>query len=465
MVKDKNKMNNDSEVKLELANRIAQQSKRVSTTYQNFEAGIFKIFRTISTLIDRILFNSKYSILVSLGLAILFYISINFNSDNSLFSRTTINAKELYNIKVNASYNVESFELSGLPTTANITIIGDASDVITASNKSGYVLADLDGLVEGKHVVKLKAVGFGDNVNVKVDPSNAYVTLKKKTTRQFDLSYDFINTDKLNNIYILGKPEFENSKVNVRASQDTLDNISLVKALIDVTGVDGNFTKAAKLVAYDSSGNIVNADIVPETVNVSVSVTSPSKTVPIVLKTTGELPEGMSIDSITMDNQTVTIYASDTVLNKVEKVTVELDASTLNKDTKIVQPIVLPTGVNSSTITKVNLDIKLGQTTSKEIEHVDIMYINNVNKLSLSVLNNQTTVTVIAYGTEANLAQLTKDDINAYIDLQNAQAGVTEDIPIYVDQNSTSFVKYVLKQNKLNVTYSDGSTNEDKKDE
>lgn len=62
------------------------------------------------------------------------------------------------------------------------------------------------------------------------------VTIKKKVTTQFDLSYDFINTDKLDNIYILGEPQFERRKSMSGPLPNTLDSIAFVKALIDVSG-------------------------------------------------------------------------------------------------------------------------------------------------------------------------------------------------------------------------------------
>lgn len=47
----------DSESKLELANKIARQSKKVVKTYATIEDGLFKGVRWLSSWIDRILFN------------------------------------------------------------------------------------------------------------------------------------------------------------------------------------------------------------------------------------------------------------------------------------------------------------------------------------------------------------------------------------------------------------------------
>ena len=75
----------------------------------------------------------------------------------------------------------------------------------------------------------------------------------------------------------VGTPQFESSVVNIRASQDTLNQIAFVKALIDVSNQVADFEQDAKLVAYDANGQIVNVDIEPQTMHVYVPVTSPNK--------------------------------------------------------------------------------------------------------------------------------------------------------------------------------------------
>ncbi len=442
---DKEKNTQDSNSKLEIANKIASQSKKVAKTYENIEDSFLRLFRWFSSWIDRALFNPRYGKIVSLILAILIYLTVNFNSESSLFATTLQSSKPLNNLSVQALYNEETFEISGLPEQANITISGDASNVNAASNHAGIVVLDMEGLTEGVHNVKLTTQGFNDNVNIMINPSNAVVTLKKKTTRQFDLSYDFINLDKMESIYSVGTPQFEFTKINVRASKDTLDTIAFVKALIDVSNQNAEFTKSATLVAYDKSGQPVKADIIPNTVKVTVPVTSPNKTVPIIAEATGELMQGMAIDSIKMDQQTVTIYAPDSVLAKINQVLVNIDMSTITKDSTVLRPITLPTGVNSSSINQITMDVKLQPAVTKTIDGVTINYKNNVNNYRFGADNNIVTVSVDVTGTEANIAGITANDIKVYFDMTNAVPGPQE-FQLNVEQPANSFVKYSLKQ-------------------
>ncbi len=441
------------DAKTELANKIAKQSSRVADSYRNFENVLYRIIRMFSSFIDKILFNRKHGKLVAFVLAVIMYISVNYNTVQSVYTNTLRSSRQIPNVPVEVNYNSDTFEVTGVPTSANITITGDATSVTSAvGSKDGKVIADLEGLTEGTHEVRLSGEGFGNSVNVVVDPTTVVVTLAKKTTQQFNISYDFINQDRMEDVYSPGTPEFEYTKVNVRASKDTLDSIAFVKALIDVSGQNADFEQDAKLIAYDSSGNPVNADIVPNTVHVKVPVTSPNKSVPIKVQVDGTVPDGKAIDAITMDQQTVTIYGSDTVLANIDNVSVTLDASTLTQDSTVLRPIILPAGVSSASISQVTMNVTLGDAVTKTVAEVPINVKNNVNRYKASQPDNITTVSVEVTGTQANVDAIKPDKINVYIDMSDAKPGLQE-FTLHVEQPTGGLVQYILKDTsyKLNV--------------
>ncbi|MFI3283551.1 MAG: CdaR family protein [Erysipelotrichaceae bacterium] len=453
MLNNKNK--NETKDKLELANRIAKQTKKVSKTYETMENGLFKFVRFISTLIDRILFNPKYTIIVSLGLSILLFVSYNYSTENPVINTGNLNSeKTITDVQVYASYNSETFELVGLPATADVSIVGTASNVVAAANKTGTVVANLDGYTEGTHTIKLTVDGYGSSVEARSLTSEVTVTLKKKVTGQFSIGYDFVNTEEMDSIYVLGTPVFETSKVNVRASQDTLDSIAFVKVLIDVSGQTESFEQQAKLVAYDKNGYPVSADISPSTVKVSVEVTTPSKSVPIILETTGQVPDGMAIDSIEMDHSTVTVYAAESILSSVNSISVELDASVLNKDTELFLPIILPNDVSNASISKVNLTIKLAEMESLILEDINLSYRNNTgNFKDIVVEDGQTTVSVEVFGTLTNIESIDASDLIVYFDMSETTSGSTIEYPLVVEYSgSNSFVSFVAIPSTVTVT-------------
>lgn len=447
------KKNTNLENKTERANRIAEQSKKVKRTYEKMEDFLFRVLRAFSTFLDKVLFNEKYSKVVSLVLAVLLYTIVNYNALSTSFQSSLRYSKTLSDVTVLAKYNSDTFEISGLPEKVDVILTGDAANVTSAANaENGTVICDLDGLTEGEHEIKLTTEGYGNNVNVVVNPTNVNVVMKKKTTRQFDISYDFINQDKMEQIYSAGTPEFEYTKINVRASKDTLDSIAFVKVLIDVSGQSADFEQDAVLVAYDSSGKPVNADIVPNTVHVKVPVTSPNKSVNIQVQVSGEVPDGKAIDSITMDQQTVTIYGSETTLANIDQVVVTLDAGTLTKDSTVLRPIVLPAGVTSATNTQVTMNITLADAEEKTIDDIPINVINNNKHYKASQPDNKTTTSVTVKGTKNNIDKLAADDINVYIDMKDVQPGLQK-FALQIEQPKDGFVVYTLNESEyeLNV--------------
>lgn len=450
---DTNKVKDPSK-RVEEAKRIAKKNDETNV-FSGFEELFFRFFRWLSTLVDRIFFQTKNLALFALILAIALFAFVYISEGN--FSTNLASSRTLQNVSVNARYNSESFEVSGLPTNCSVVLSGDAANVNNASTKAGYCLLNLEGYTEGTHTVDLIASGYGDNVQTVTVPSQTQVVLKRKTTAQYDLGYDFINRNALDSKYILSTPTFENgqSKVNIRASQDTLNSIALVKALIDVSGQISDFTIDAPLVAYNNKGQQVNAEIVPSSVKASVKISSPSKTVPIILNVTGEAPTGFSLDTVSLDHQTTAIYAPQDVLENIDEVKVNLDLSTITTDADIMQPIVIPSGVSASEITMVNIQLTLAESTSKEIENVPIVYKNNDNNLGASEVDT-TTVTVTVVGSSKNIEEITASDCIAYIDLKDSEGNLLEpgsyDLVVTVEKNTNAFVSFTCEPRDINIT-------------
>lgn len=449
-MKDNKNLQDPSE-KLELAKKIANQSKKVTNAYSSFEETIFRAFRWLSSLIDRLFFSRRYLIVVSLALAVLLYLSVNISDSNGFLNAPLLSAKTLTGVNITARYNSESFEISGLPTSCEVVLTGDAVNVNNAASRNGYCLVNLEGYTEGTHSIKIQAYGYGDNVQAVVTPSERLITLKRKTTRQFSLGHEYINQNSLDSKYILGKPSFSTGDVvNIRASEDTLNSIAFVKALIDVSGQSDDFEVEAPLVAYDKFGQAVDAEIVPNTVKAKVSVSSPHKSVPIVLKVVGEIADGLAIDTVQMNHQTTTIYAPESVLAGINSVEVVLDTSTLNHNADIMQPVTIPNGVSSSDITLVNLQVRVSEAKEKVLKDVPITYRNNSQGYGAQE-TSMTTVDVTVSGSELNIENFSANDIVVYFDVAGLEPG-TYELPLEIEQKTNRFVKCKLENMTIKIT-------------
>ena len=440
---------NNSEKKLETAKKIASKGN-TRGQYETIEENILKFFRWISSLIDRVFFSTRYLGIFALLLACLAYFVATYDSSGNVLS----SSKVLSNVAINARYNAETFELSGLPSACEIVITGEAASVNNAASKKGYCQIDLEGYTEGSHTIKMNAVGYGDNVSTIVSPSEVTITLKKKTTRQFDLSYDFINQNQMDSRYILGEPTFaQGTKINIRASQDTLNSIALVKALIDVSGQTTDFEVDAPLIAYDRNGQAVNAEIVPSSITASVRVSSPSAEVPIRLNPIGQVPVGLAIDTASIiDHQSTRIYAPESVLNGISEVYVNFDMSTVteNVDKEIMLPVTLPSGVSASDVTVVNVRVTLSTVDTIVLEDIPLSVHNNYNNLAISSDIEFKSVNVQISGSTNNINAIDPNDVEVYFDMPSETGTYT--LPLQVTVADSPFVSLELEKTSVTVT-------------
>lgn len=226
----KKKSQLSSEGKTELAKAIAEKSQTFARTYANMETSVTRFFRWLSSWIDRLLFNQKHGKMVALILAILFCIMLDSDDNFDLF-KANREVKTLNNLSVSTIVSEQAYEVSGIPETVTVEVIGESSDLQMLNLQDNYqIVADLSGLTEGAHDVTLQAKNFSPRLEVIIKPSTAVVTIKRKESKRFTLGYDFVNTAKMDSIYALGEPQFDQGEVVVRASTETLSKIAFVKA-------------------------------------------------------------------------------------------------------------------------------------------------------------------------------------------------------------------------------------------
>ena len=449
MAKKEKKQEKDSKQKLELAQKIAENSQKVANTYANFENSFFYVFRRITGALNKFIFDSKFSKLASLIIAIIIYMAVNTNGSTNV---NVTQASQISGIPVQVIYNSEIYEISGVPETTDVIVTGDMSDItLQKSQVNSKLTADLSGLTEGTYTVKLTPTNFISRLSVNViDAPSITVTIKKKISTRFNISYEFINTNAMDKIYTLSTPTFDTTEVLLRASQDTVDSIAYVKALIDVSNVNDTFTRDAKIVAYNQSGQMVECDCFPEYVSATVVVTSPNKDVPIVVRPIGTLPDGLAIDKITLDYSTVTVYGTEAVLSEIDQIYIDLDISSITKNTIFSTPLTAPSGVSKMSVTRVNMEIVVGPAVSKVVEKVETKFINNSSNYAFAPVNSADVyMNVLITGTQANVDAVTAATIYPELDLSGITIG-TQYVPINV-WGSNQYVTYRLEDGRTEI--------------
>ena len=284
-------------------------------------------FKDNAKSVDRIAGKKSTLIIVSLILAFGVFVIIDQESSVMIDQY----AEVLYDEPVTAVYNEELYVVEGLPKTVDITLIGQRRHIFLAKQSpSKGVTVDLTGLKPGNHKVTLEYSQRLKSLDYRLDPSEVTVTIYEKVSETRTLTVDILHQDNLDSKLYINDVELDRTNVIIKGAKYKLEQVATVRALVDVDEISnpqaGELTlKDVPLVAYDAEGKTVDVEIVPKTVDAKLTITSPSKEIPVTIVPTGDLAFGKAITSIETNVSNVTVYGEQSAIDKIEELEVEID--------------------------------------------------------------------------------------------------------------------------------------------
>lgn len=369
--------------------------------------------------IEKVLTNRQSLIIISLIFALLAFYAI----DRQGVSLVDDNAEILSGIPVNPVYNQEAYVIEGLPESVDVTLIGNKQNVYLAKQyPADEVLVDLSDLTPGTHKVSLDYKQNVSSVTYKVDPSTVTVVVYKKISETREVTADVIHKDKLDTKLDIKSVTLSKDRVTIKGPEYKLDKVASVKALIDIENLtnqkEGTQTlNDVQLVAYDNTGNIVDIEIVPDSLEAEIVIASPKKVVPVKVVTEGEL-DGKAIKSLSPSVKEVTLYGSQEALDKIEYLPVVIDISGINSDKNYTINLTNPTGVREISDKTISVKLVVDEVVSTEISGVKINITNLTDGYTVQAVNeDSSSIAVIVKGSQSVINELDASSINAYIDL------------------------------------------------
>ena len=391
-----------------------------------------------------------------LFISLILALCVFFLVDSRSIAMIETSAEVLYNQKLDIQYNEEAYVLEGIPDTVDITLIGRKSDLYLAKQIPDHeITLDLSGLKPGTHKVSLKYKRVLASINYKLDPSVVTVTIYPKVSEIRSINIDLLNRDNLDSKLIIKKTEADRDDVIIKGSEAKLSQVATVKALVDINNllnpeVGETEFRDIPLIAYDQTGNVIDVEIVPSKINAKITITSPSKVVPIRIVPVGTVAFGKAISTIGSDVTEVTIYGEEHVLASINNIAVEIDVEGLKGSKQYNTTLKKPVGIRHMSTSIANINVTLGEEETREFDNINIEYQNlganyTVNAKSLS----DRSVTVIVKGVYSVLDDLDPNSIRAYVDLKGYGAGEHE-VDVYVERTDLR-VTYLPKVKKVTL--------------
>lgn len=373
-------------------------------------------------------FQSKWFVrVISLILAVSMYLFVTMETDKTaddsqIIPGATNEVQVLENVPLEVRIDSDQYVVSGVPEVVTVTLEGKTSILTPIARQQNFtVFVDLRDLEEGEHEVEVEHENIPEGLTAYIEPKTITVNIEKRATKEFKVEVEFVNMDKFPVGYELGTPEVNPETVTIVSSESIIEQIALVKVFVDVADLTQSITnREVPISVYDIQGNVLNVRVEPQSVNVSVLVEKPGKTVPLNVKTTGELPEGLTIDEITAPEE-IEIFGKRAILNEINEIsTKEIDLSKISESGELEVEVDFPEGVTADQ-EKVKVNIQL--TEAKVIEEVSIDTVGQTNHNITFVRPDNPTLNVIAIGHDQLIKKLKKDEINASINVSNLNEG------------------------------------------
>lgn len=389
---------------------------------------------------------------LSLFLAIVVFIMI----DQKIITYSDSSAEILTGQSVTAIYNREAYVVEGLPETVDITLIGSKANLYIAKQSTAHeVVLDLTGLKDGQHKVEIKYNQASSSIEYKVNPSYATVVIYPKISQAKTLTIDVLNQDSLDPKLVINSVSVEDDNIIVKGADYKLKKVATVKALVDINNiakqeVGTTVLKDVPLKAYDETGNVVDVEIVPATVDVTLDITSPSKELPIQIIPVGTVAFGKAISAIDTSETKVMVYGTQEVLDTLNYIPVEIDVNGIkeNRDYKVQMPSIV--GIKHMSISGLDVSVKLDTASDRDIENVSVEYRNlGQNYIVNAVDKENSQVTVNVKGVSDVIESITATDITAYLDLKGYGEG-THEVKVQVE-GTDSKVEYLSKTTTVKI--------------
>lgn len=409
-----------------------------------------KLLNSNNTGFNKLLNNRNFLIVLTLIFSVICFFLI----DKEVINLVENEAEIIKNVPVKLIYNEEAYVVENVPETVDIVITGRKSDIYLAKQLGEFsVELDLSKYTEaGTYKVYFNYSESVDSVGYKLDPSYLNVTIKDRVSEVHSVSYDLVSTDDLDSKLSVDSVSLDSSEVIVKGSQDRLDEISSIKALVSVSSED--YTEAGTyeitnipLVAYNKKGEIIdNIEIVPETLTGTLVLKSYKATVPLSVSTTGKLVNGKAIAAITINGSSsysLDIYGEESEIKDIISVPVTINVDGLGTDSVKNYKVTIskPVGVRHMSVKNVTITATFGDEEQKSIEITDIGNKNLADGYSANIVGTDK-VTVQVKGVRSNIDEIAENNIKPYVDLSGLGEG-THEVEVKID-NTNPLVNYVV---------------------
>jgi YbbR domain-containing protein len=271
------------------------------------------------------------------------------------------------------------------------------------------------------------------------NPSVIFVSVDYRRTNEIPVVVKWTGTRSENYLYDTENYTLDYTTVTITGPAAVADTIDHAQVLIDLTNRTESFSESFRYTLCDAEGNPVDARTITtsvEEVNLTAQIQQIKEVdlVADVIYGGGATPENTTI---TLSPEVIRVSGGQAVLEELgDTYTVcSINLADIEKTSnELKYTITLPEGVTNQTgVSEVVVTVRFSGLRTRDVVINNIEMINVPEGMTAEIIN--ASLSVRLRGPEAEIANLTEQDISAVVDLSAAEAGTaTYKATIVVDE-------------------------------
>ena len=307
--------------------------------------------------------------------------------------------------------------------------------------------ADFNNLENDSRIpVEIVANRYSASVGISSNQKYIYLEIGEEMEQKFVISGEYSGNPA--DGFAVGEISVKPNVMTISGPAELVAAIDRVEAVCDVSGMNTDITESVVPTLLNAAGDVVDSTkltLSETTVDVTVQMLS-VKTVGVDIDTTGELPGGLTLQSVTVNPDKIDIMGSPEVINGVTALLIPADVIDLSTVTASVDTVVdirtyLPDGVSlvNSADAQISVSISLDEVAEKTLSVPTAnLTIQNLDPEYTAEFMNSNIVVKLT-GTQSQLDSISATEVAGFVDASGLSEGRhTVSVTLNLDEGITS---------------------------
>ncbi|WEG72800.1 CdaR family protein [Vagococcus intermedius] len=301
---------------------------------------------------EKIVQSRWFTKVIALIFALLLFFNANSTRPNKQIETGPSLAAVAEKVPINLKYDEKKYFVSGYESTTTVYLKSSNRVLLDSEShdqtRKFTVEADLTRFEEGTYEVPISIQNLNPGVQGTLADRTIHVTLEKRSSKKVSVTPK-INDNLLKHGYTLEGIKVTPEVVKVTGGKKTLKKIKRVEAtLSDDRDLSENLSKRVDLIAVDEDGNALSVVMTPNTATMTVEISAPTKMVPIKVKRSGTLPNGIKSFEFKPEIKEVRLQGAMETLDKVNEIELSINTSEVTEEFKETYRLPTQAGIEMS---------------------------------------------------------------------------------------------------------------------